>query len=290
MNELPIFCVPIRKGDGPLIKMDSGVVSSSAWMVRALPTYDGLLSSDTGKLTDILDLTRLTLPSREMLAFLLLMPLGVLASEMLRQFAGIRTYGIFTQPLLALAVTQFDWFTALIVLALVTIIGVAIRSVIPGLNLQRTSRLAIVFTLVAMSMSLLVSGISYFDPAVDSTVALLPLVILTMLIDRIYTVYDERGAQSAIVRLFWAVIAATVSIYIMLQAHWGTFLVTYPEVHAATLAAIILIGLYRGSKLSDTSALRWLREPTRKVRDRKTDMGQPEKSGETMVVERQDPH
>ena len=289
LNELPIFYIPMRKGDDKQIRTENAAISSSVSVVRALPTYDGLLSSDTRKLTDILDLTRLTLPSREMLSILLLMPLGVLASELLRQFAGIRTYGTFTPTLLALAVTHVDWPTAVIVLALVTIIGVAIRAAMPGLNLQRTPRLAIVFILVAMSMSLVVSGISYFDPAIDSTVTLLPLVILTMLVDRIYTVYDERGVQSALTRLVWTVIAAMVSLYILLQSHWGTFLVSYPEVHAVTLAAILLIGLYRGPKLSDAPAFRWLREPAREVRGRKTDIGQSEQSGDTRKVERQDP-
>lgn len=289
LNELPIFYIPMRKGDDKQIRTENAAISSSVSMVKALPTYDGLLSSDTRKLTDILDLTRLTLPSREMLSILLLLPLGVLASELLRQFAGITTYGTFTPTLLALAVTHVDWPTAVIVLLLVTIIGVTIRSAMPGLNLQRTPRLAIVFIMVTMSMSLVVSGISYYDPAIDSTVTLLPLVILTMLIDRIYTVYDERGVHSTIVRLFWTVIAAIVSLYILLQSHWGTFLVAYPEVHAATLAAIIMIGLYRGPKLSDAPAFRWLREPARKVRDRKTDIGQPVQSGETRRVERQDP-
>lgn len=282
LNELPIFYIPMRKGGDRLIKTDNAAISNSAWMVNALPTYEGLLASDTRKPTDILDLTRLTLPSREMLSILLLLPLGVLATELMRQFAGIRTYGTFTPTLLALAVTHVDWATAVIVLTLVTVIGVAIRSAMPGLNLQRTPRLAIVFILVAMSMSLVVSGINYFDPTVDSTVTLLPLVILTMLIDRIYTIYDERGVQSVIVRLFWTVIAAMVSIYILLQAHWGSFLVSYPEVHAATLAAILMIGLYRGPNLSDVAAFHWLREPARKMRDRKTDPGQPKQPQEPL--------
>ena len=152
----------------------------------------------------------------------------------------------------------------------------------PDLNLQRTPRLAIVFTLVAMSMSIVVSGISYFDPAVDNTVTLLPLVILTMLVDRIYTVYDERGLHTATVRLAWTVIAAMISLSVLLQTHWGTWLVSYPEMHAITLAIIILIGLYHGPKLKDLPSFAWLKEPTRTLRDRKTDKPQSEQSGDNL--------
>jgi hypothetical protein len=123
-------------------------------------------------------------------------------------------------------------------------------------------------------MSFVVSGINYFDPATDSTVTLLPMLILTMLVDRIYSVYDERGLYSAVVRLFWTVMTVVVSMLVLLQAHWGNWLVSYPETHAITLALIIMIGLYNGPRLKDFAAFRWLREPARQLRDRKTDTDQ----------------
>jgi hypothetical protein len=139
-----------------------------------------------------------------------------------------------------------------------------------------------VFTLVAMSMSIVVSGISYFDPGVDNTVTLLPLVILTMLVDRIYTVYDERGLHTAVVRLAWTVIAAIAALFVLLQAHWGAWLVAYPEAHAITLAIVIIIGLYNGPRLKQLTAFKWLQEPDRKLRDRKTDPPQSGQSGGSM--------
>ncbi len=282
INQLPIFFIPMRKGDDQLIKSDNASVTSSEWAIHRLPSYEGLLTGDTKKPTDILDLTRLNLPSREILSILLLLPLGVLSTELLRQFAGIRTYGTFTPTLLALALTRVDWTTAIVVFLLVTIISVAIRASMPNLGLQRTPRLGIVFTLVAMSMAIVVSGISYFNPAADNTVTLLPLIVLTMLVDRIYTVYDERGLHSAIVRLFWTVVGATVSLFVLLQEHWGTWLVSYPEVHAITLAMIIMIGLYKGPKLKDVPLFRWLQEPSRELRNRKTDKSQSQQPGDSL--------
>ena len=282
LKEMPIFYIPLRKGDSDLLRTENAKVSETEWEVTLLPTYQGMLSSETRRPTEIFDLTRLSLPSREMLSVLLLMPLGVLATELLRQFAGIRTYGTFTPTLLALAITHVYWVTAIIVLLLVTIIGVTMRSAMPDLNLQRTPRLAIVFTLVAMSMSIVVSGMSYFDPATDNTVTLLPLVILTMLVDRIYTVYDERGLQTAIVRLFWTVIASIAALFVLLQSHWGTWLVSYPEMHAITLAIVVMIGLYHGPKLKDVPSFAWLKEPARVLRDRKNDKRQPGQPGDSM--------
>jgi hypothetical protein len=67
-----------------------------------------------------------------------------------------------------------------------------------------------------------------------------------------------------------------------LQAHWGTWLVSYPEAHAITLAIIIMIGLYHGPKLKDAPSFRWMQEPPRKLRDRTTDKRQPVQSGDKL--------
>ena len=282
LKELPIFYIPMRKGENQLIVTENANVTSTEWKIESLPTYEGLLTSDSSTPAEILDLTRLSPASREVLSALLLLPLGVLTTELLRQFAGIRTYGTFTPTLFALAITHVYWVTAIIVLLLVTLISVAIRAAMPDLNLQRTPRLAIVFTLVAMSMTIVVSGINYIDPGVDNTVTLLPLVILTMLVDRIYTIYDERGFHTAIVRLAWTVIAAMISLAVLLQTHWGTWLVSYPEMHAVTLAIVIMIGLYHGPKLRDLPSFAWLKEPSRTLRNRKTDKRQPGQSGDSV--------
>ena len=73
-----------------------------------------------------------------------------------------------------------------------------------------------------------------------------------------------------------------ISVYVLLQTHWGTWLVSYPEMHAATLAIVIMIGLYHGPKLRDLPSFAWLKEPARTLRDRKTDKHQPGQSGDSM--------
>ena len=286
LRELPPNYIPLRKGDSELVKTKEATVSDSEWRIVYDSEHPGLFSVNARKLTDIFNLNRLSPQSRETLAVLLLLPLGALATEMLRQFTGVRTYGTFTPTLLALAITHVEWQMALIVFSLVTFIGVAIRAIMPNLELQRTPRLAIVFTLVAISMAIVVSGIKYFDPRMDSSVVLLPTVILTMLVDRIYTVYDENGVRVALVRLFWTIVSAIMSLAILLQVQWGSWLVSYPEAHAITLAVVIMIGLYKGPRLMDVAALSWLREPPRTSRNRKTDRKsgrrQSSQSGDTV--------
>ena len=270
LRNLPAFSIPVRKGDEPLITTEGAKVKSTTWKIETVSAPSGLSVSDSRNLTDILDLNRLSPDNRENLGLLLLLPLGVLATEIMRQLMGIRTYGTFTPSLMALAVVHVDRTTAITVFLMVTIIGITIRAYLPNLNLQRTARLAMVFTLVSISMAIIMSGFIYFDPAADSIVVLLPVVVLTMLVDRIYTIADQRGMRTALIRLFWTTVAAFVSLLILLQADWSIWLVAYPEIHALTLAVIIIIGLYQGPKLSEVPALGWLHEPDSMV-SRSTD-------------------
>ena len=268
-RELPVFYVPLRKGD-PLVMVENADLLSTHWTIDTITAPAGLSGADARSLSDVIDLNRLSPINRENLGILLLLPLGVLATEIMRQIMGIRTYGTFTPSLMALAIVHVDRMTAIIVFILVTVIGVTIRAYMPKLSLERTARLAIVFTLVSVSMAIVMSALIYFDPSVDSVVVLLPVVVLTMLVDSIYRVADQRGIRTAMIRLFWTVIAAIISLFVLLQADWSIWLVSYPEIHAITLAVIILIGLYQGPKLSSVPVLSWLHEPDTRV-SRSTD-------------------
>ena len=270
MKQLPAFYVPLRKGSSELIQSDNTVIRSIDWKVDTIRAPTAILTSGSTKITDIVDLNRLSPASRENLGLLLLLPLGVLVTEILRQLLRIRTYGTFTPTLLALAIIHVDRITAVIIFFLVVVIGISIRAFLPDLNLRRTPLLGIVFTLVAVSMTYVVSGFMYFDPGMDGVVVLLPVVVLTMLVDRIYSIADQRGMRTAMIRLLWTVVSAFLSLFVLLQTDWSHWLVAYPELHAVTLAAIIFIGRCRCFKLSTLPAFSWLHEPEY-IRTRKSD-------------------
>ena len=276
MAELPPFYVPLRKGGDNLFIVKDAKLLKMEWSINTMVMPNQYQAADSRHALDIFNFNRLSPSNRENLGLLLLLPLGVLATELLRQIGGIRTYGTFTPTLLALATVHVDRITALIIFSLVVIIGITIRSLLPNFNLERTARLAIVFTLVVASMSVVTSGLIFFDPSVDGMVVLLPVVILTMLVDRIYSISDQLGLHTAMVRLFWTLIAAFFSLVVLWQINWSIWLVSYPEIHLVTLAFIILIGLYRGPKMSELPGLYWLREPevhTSRKTDRVSESG-----------------
>ena len=197
----------------------------------------------------ILDLTRLNLETRTVLASLLLLPLGVLITATFRHFIGIHSYGVFTPTLLALAITHNQWQTTLVTLAVIIFFSTLGRRVFPR-KLSRTPRLSIIFTLVAISMAMGVSVIDYYIPSPEGYAVLLPIVILTSLIDRFFLTLDDKGQRVAYIRLFWTFVITITCLPVLLLQPLGHFLVKFPEIHLITLAAILFITHYRGRKLS----------------------------------------
>lgn len=226
----------------------------------------GMLKGHEKRVSDIFELSRLSLSMQTTLATLFLLPLGALFTTFTRNFLGIRSYGTFTPTLLALAAVYTDWFTAVMIFSLIAIFGVAGRFVLADSKITRVTRLSIVFTLAAISMSLGVSILDYFQLVTEGHVVLLPIVILTTLVDRIYTVADETGIRNSIIRLGWTVFVGLGCFLILIQEHIGYFFLQHPEAHFITIAMMLMTTLYKGRKFTDFRYITWLTE----TRDKKT--------------------
>ena len=209
---------------------------------------------------NILDLTRLPLDVRNELALLMLLPLGALISAMARHLAGLHSYGVFTPTLLALALVYTDPVTTAVIFVVVCFLAIAGRSLFPD-DITRIPRLAIIFTLVAMIMTLSTSVLAYFDIGQGGKVILLPIIILTTLIDRLYRTIEDRGVTIAMRRLVWTLLLALICLPLIKFEALGHLFVAYPELHFITLALFLLISLYKGKQLVHLPFIRIFAEP-----------------------------
>lgn len=226
--------------------------------------YDlaGLNISTEKRLRDIFNLNRFPPDVRSNLGLLILLPLGTLITAFCRNLLGIRAYGTFAPTLLALAAVYADWVAALVLLIIVISLGLSGRSAMPD-KLTRVPRLAIMFTIVVMSMMLGASLMEYFKVGPSGHVLLLPIVILTSLIDRFYSTADGDGIYIAIRRMAWTIVISLLCYPVLKLESLGTLLLTYPEAHFVTLSLILMISIYRGKKLSEYSVFNWISEPNK---------------------------
>jgi len=260
--EVPVNFLPIRKNAESFLLLPASVQLQQRYLeVTQRDTTIDFSSYGDKRISDILDLNRLSLSTRLTLAFLLLLPLGALLTVFIRQIIGPNVYGTFTPTFLALSLIHIGWISASIILCIVTLIGIIGRSFTAKLALNRVSRLTIVFILVAISMIFSVSLMVYYGLAPDGSIVLLPIVILTFMIDQIYRLADAEGVKVAMIRLFWTFSVSAIVAIVLQMNLFGLWLVSYPEAHLITAAFVIFISLYNGPKLMQKVGLNWMLEP-----------------------------
>ncbi|MEO1497689.1 MAG: 7TM domain-containing protein [Planctomycetota bacterium] len=209
----------------------------------------------------VLDLTRLPVEMHEVLKLLLLLPFGALVTAVFRNVVGIATFGTFAPALFAVSFVYADWATGLLVLALVLIAGFLGRSLIERLRLLMVPRLSIILTTIILCVVFGVSTLEYLELTASANAVLLPLVIVTILIERVFVTVEEDGPANA-ARLLVGTLVVGACCYLVLA--WDTVgetILVYPELHFLTIAGFVAIGRYTGYRLTELWRFRDLVEP-----------------------------
>lgn len=240
-------------GDAPVFEVQGG--KNVQFSLTVLPTPINALSiaKTRGQEADsqILRFSLLQLPVsiQETYKILLLVPLGAFVILLLRNFIGISSFGTFMPVLIALAFRETHVIFGIALFIFIVSIGLLARFYLDQLRLLLVPRLAAVLTIV-IALMIFISIVSQ-NLGLESglSVALFPMVILTMTIERMCITWDERGASDAIKSgigsLFCAVVAYWVIGYQPIQYLFFAF----PELLLVLLGFILWFGQYRGYRL-----------------------------------------
>lgn len=248
-GKLPYNYLAIRRGGAEIVTTTDVDETESEFTIVQLPGVLQGMNTGVRHPLDVLDLTRLPLEMHRVLSLILLMPLGAMVTCVFRNLIGIQTSGTFTPTLLALSFVFTDWRTGLVVLVAVVVLGFATRNLLDRLKLLMLPRLSILLTLVVCCIVFGISLLDYFRLTPGVQAVLLPMVILTMIVERFYVTTQEDGLSVAVQRLAGTVV---VGFFCYIVLRWETvarILLVYPEAHFFTVALLILIGRYTGYQL-----------------------------------------
>ena len=258
---LPPGFVPVRREATELAWGTSVRDVKAGFSVEALPPPPGVLATGRRTFWEILDLTRLPLETHQVMALILLIPLGALVTALFRTVVGLGTFGTFTPTLLALSFVYADWHTGLFVFAVVMVLGLTSRSLIERLKLLVVPRLSVILTLVVLCLAFCISLLDYAHLTPTPQAVLLPMVILTMTIERYFINMEEDGMRIAFQRFLLTLLVACCCYLVLRWNTVGHFLLAYPEIHLVTIAVLILIGRYTGYRLTELWRFRDLTVP-----------------------------
>jgi len=246
---VPYNYVPARRGDDRVAIARQAEVLEVEYSLVQLPRASLGAAAAKRDPSDILDLTRLPLEMQHVLSLVLLMPLGALVTSIFRNLIGLRTSGTFTPTLLALSFVFGDWRTGLVILVAAVVLGAATRYLIDWLRLLILPRLSIMLTLVVLCIVFGISTLDYCRVAPGVQAVLLPMVILTMLIERFYLTTQEDGAHVAVQHLAGTFVVGVCCYLVFRWEAVAALLLAYPEAHLFTVALLVLIGRYTGYQL-----------------------------------------
>ena len=224
------------------------------------PAIQAVLETEEKKKPFLLVFSLFSLPieTQSVYHVILLLPVGVLLLVILRNVIGIRTFGTFMPVLIAMAFreTQLVWglflFTALIAL------GLGIRLYLAHLKLLVVPRLAAILIIVIVLMAIFSILTHKLGLERGLSVALFPMVILTMTIERMSIVWEELGALDTLQQGAWSLVAAVLAYAVMTISYVEHLVFVFPELLLILLAGMLLLGRYSGFRLLELSRFKSL--------------------------------
>ncbi len=207
-------------------------------------------------------LLSLPLQAQETYRVLLMVPIGAFIMLLLRNLVGVKTYGTFMPVLIALAFRETALIAGVTLFVLVVGFGLLVRFYLERLRLLLVPRLTAILILVV----LLMAGVSVISNRlgieVGLSVALFPMVIMAMTIERMSVAWDERGAGTAIREGIGTLIVAALAYIVMSWPPLEHLVFVYPETLLVLFSLALLLGRYSGYRLNELFRFRALaREP-----------------------------
>ena len=265
---MPEHFLLLGSGEEPMLAPEGVAHARVVWSARQIqePALVQALAQTRQWASAFVDYSLLALPieTQQVYRVLLLIPLGALLLALLRNVVGIRTFGTFMPVLIALAFreTQLAW--GIVLFSVLVGLGLAVRFYLEQLRLLVVPRLAAVLTVVVILMAL----ISIFSHKLDLerglSVALFPMVIIAMTIERMSVVWDERGAADALRQGVGSLLAAVAAYLVMFNPIAEYLAITFPELLLLVLALNLLLGRYSGYRLLELGRFKALAKSSKR--------------------------
>ena len=252
---LPKDAVVWTYGDAPVLDVQGGRQAKIEYSVskhtQELTVVAEQRARQMGSRLMEFSLFSLPVQTQNVYRILMLAPIGALLIVVLRNVIGVNTFGTFMPILIALAFreTKLQWGITLFVL--VVTLGLVIRFYLEYLKLLLVPRLASVLTIVIMLMAIISLFTHKLGIDRGVSVALFPMVIMAMTIERMSLVWEELGAREALQQGVGSLTVAALAYLLMSSKGLGHLVFVFPELLLVVLAAMLLLGRFTGYRLTE---------------------------------------
>lgn len=241
------------KNNNYFINVDGGsvkIISFSASIQKVSKEQYLDLKNNASK-QNIYEFSLFNLPikSQNFYKTIFMVPFGILVILSLRIFIGLPTLGTFIPVLISLAFKDMGLIFGIILFSLVTLLGLFFRFCFEKVQLLVISKLAMISTMVIILLAFISVimnklGLSFY-------ITVFPIIILTMSIERLSVVWEERGGTMAINLGIGSLFSAIVCYFFMFNKYLEYWFFSFPSLILFIMALMLCIGRYRGYKLTE---------------------------------------
>ena len=252
---LPVDRLVWWTGDGQLVSVEGGKKPQVSFSLNNSEMNAIRLAKLTDENTDVdfleYSLYGLPLQTQQTYQIMIMIPIGVLVILILRNLGGLQTLGTFTPVLIALAFRETQLGFGIALFTIITALGLSLRSYLEHLKLQMLPRLSVVLTFVVVLIAVISLLSHKLGLERGLSVALFPMVILTMTIERLSITWEERGGGHAFKVAIGTLFAATLAHLLMSVPQLTYFIFTFPAVLLIMVGFMLAMGRYRGYRLTE---------------------------------------
>lgn len=251
--DLPESYMAWWRGSEPIFKIWGG--TNQQIRITALRNETEAIQSAIvqSKLTSphFLKFSLLNLPMQNQIVYriVLLIPLGALLVVIFRNIIGVKTFGTFMPVLIALSFRETQLLWGLILFSVVIAIGLTVRFYLETLKLLVVPRLSAIL----IAVIIIIAGLNIFTYnlglPLGLSVSLFPIVILTMAIERMSILWDERGPGEAFGQGIGTLLVAAVIYFVIRNQSVEHIMFFFPELLLILFGVSLLLGRYSGFRL-----------------------------------------
>jgi hypothetical protein len=251
-GQVPPTYLVFAYGETPVVAVHHVSDLQYAFLVEKAGTESA--TADAGPLRRAflaVSLCMLSPADQELVRFLLLLPVAALIVCLFRNVIGLASFGTFAPALLGLAFREFHSMPGLLVFVSIVLVGWLMRRVLNHYHLLQVPRTAFLLSLVVVVLIGLTVLANFRSLSATKYVAIFPMVILTGMIERFWTLETEDGTASSFRTLLQTMfIAATIALVLSFHS-LVNHLFSYPEAIGLIMAGQLLLGRYTGYRLSE---------------------------------------
>jgi len=214
--------------------------------------YDELRRTDSA--FSQISLYHLPIASQNSLYLILLLPFGTVILSLFRNILGFSTFGIFTPILLTIFFLETPFTFAILFMSLIVFIGFFQRILLDKLYLLAVPRISILLTFVIIAYIIFII-FNHSDFVIGKmrpiVLSYFPVVIITVLIERFSVDFTEEGPWNTFKKLLGTLIISFCCYVLFMIESLKLMIFTHPELMLIAVGLNLMIGSYKGYRLSE---------------------------------------